>query len=290
MYFMSMITHTEFSYVERTSPDAAVVSLAEAKFHANITGSGDSGYDSQSDNYLQTLIDAAIDRFERYTGKRIRRTGFTATLDREPLYWTTLNAGGYYEFRLRDVPLQSVEKIYNLNDDDSEDVLASTEYRADKDIGKIISASLPTATGTPATVGSFNIEYISGYATQQSGQANAAILATETSIVVKGLSEAPEAQRGVLTMIATSGVRTAVVFTSWTESGGLYTFAIQAPGVAVAENDVIYVIAPPQDIQAAIYQMAAHWYEHREATANESIQTVPMSAQMIMDKYKTRRL
>lgn len=265
------------------------MSLASAKEHAYINDTGDATYDAQQNIIIQGLIGAAVARFERETGKQIRVTGFTATIDRQN--WEYSDTYGYYDFWLRDIPLVAVSKIYYVNDDASEDTLDSSKYAVDTKAGKVIASELPESTGTIADMGGFNIDYTAGLAAQLTGTLNADVAADATSVTVKTLSADPDSQRGILTMVnATTGARESIVFTAWTESASVYTFTTAVTVAAFSENDVVYVISPPEDVQTAIYQIVAHWYEHREAVGNEELMRVPMAADAIIQKYRIRRL
>lgn len=48
--------------------------------------------------------------------------------------------------------------------------------------------------------------------------------------------------------------------------------------------------AVPNALALAILQIAAHWYEHRELTAIDAVNKVPMQAERILTKYRTVRL
>lgn len=48
--------------------------------------------------------------------------------------------------------------------------------------------------------------------------------------------------------------------------------------------------AVPNALALAILQIAAHWYEHRELTAIDAVNKVPMQAERILTKFRTVRL
>jgi uncharacterized phiE125 gp8 family phage protein len=125
-----------------------LISTADAKHFANIDDTGDAAYDSANDSLIDSLVIAAYKQFEQYTGKRLIHTTFTATLDYTPCE---------YQVWLRDLPIVSVDKVYAINTDATENT--TTDFEIDLPNGIVISEDWPTGS---KQIGSFKIDYTAG--------------------------------------------------------------------------------------------------------------------------------
>lgn len=103
---------------------AALVTVAEYKAYAGITGSGD-------DTVLGILIDSASRALRRYCG-RDETTGFAAGT-----YTEKYDGNGSDTLQLREWPLASVTSVAEVDDAGVSSTLVATEYRANLRTGEL---------------------------------------------------------------------------------------------------------------------------------------------------------
>jgi hypothetical protein len=150
-----------------TAPSATPITLAEAKSFLRIDT-------SDEDALINTLIGAARDFAEEYTGRTLINTTYKLSLDgfiedqvpiKEGLYQAP-----YMNFYKRYIPLarpplSSVTSVKTFTDDDTESTFASSKYYVDtqRNPGRIVLRDGETWPTDLRVANAIEITYVAGY-------------------------------------------------------------------------------------------------------------------------------
>jgi uncharacterized phiE125 gp8 family phage protein len=148
---MTYVPPTRFRYTQTTAPDQnTIVTLAEAKAHAIIDDTGVTALDTATNELVQSLINAAVQKWIEFTGVYPLHTKFKASLDASPVVC---------ECWLRFPPIVTVDKVYGLDADATETVLDAADYAFDTINAIVKSFEWPSG---DANFSNFNIDYTTG--------------------------------------------------------------------------------------------------------------------------------
>jgi uncharacterized phiE125 gp8 family phage protein len=155
---MNYITPQSFRYEQTSTVDQyAIVSVAEAKFHAIIDNTADVLIDAATDDFVQLLINAAVERWISGTGVYPIRVDFTASLDFTP---------AVSDCWLKHSRISEVSKVYAIDADLSETVLSADEYTLDTVKSVVTSYDWPIGS---KTFNNFCIDYTTGISDDAAG-------------------------------------------------------------------------------------------------------------------------
>lgn len=156
---MKRIEPTEFRYTVTEASYSALVTADDVRAFAIIDETADTAIDAADEALINLLITSAIKYWIDFTGVFPINAAIVAELDYSPGDRSSLDFYRAVDCWLRYAPIQSVTKIYGLNEDATEDVLASTDYVIDKEHGIIRSLDWPSG---DKDLGSFRISYTAG--------------------------------------------------------------------------------------------------------------------------------
>jgi len=157
---MYRIEPQTFRYTVTPADYSTLISVADVREFTIVDETADATIDAADASLIGVLIQSAIRYWINYTGVFPLHTDVVAQLDYSP--GDCLGGTGWrypVDCWLRYSPIASVEKIWGLNSDATEDALASADYVVDNENGIIRSLEWPSG---DKELGSFNINYTSG--------------------------------------------------------------------------------------------------------------------------------
>jgi len=131
--------------IRTIEPTGLPISLVDAKAHLNITASDD-------DTYITSLINAAVNYVENYTGRALHAQTFTQYRDSLATKMT-----------LAHHPILDVTTLKYYDSDGNQQTLSSALYRVDAVAGRITPAYGATWPAARAMTNTVEIAYRAGY-------------------------------------------------------------------------------------------------------------------------------
>lgn len=136
-------------------PTIDPVTLAEAKLHLRVDG-------NDEDSLIEGIITAAVDFFEKRTGRALINQTWSYTIDN---WYASLDPVKPLWLYLPRAPLSSVTSIYYIATDGSSTLWASSNYTVDtnSEPGRLALAYSKTWPVTREVVNAITITYVAGY-------------------------------------------------------------------------------------------------------------------------------
>jgi uncharacterized phiE125 gp8 family phage protein len=137
------------------NPTIDPVTLTEAKLHLRVDG-------DDEDTLIEGIITAAVDFFEKRTGRALISQTWRYTIDDWSANWEHINPGWFY---LPKAPLASVTSIYYTATDGSSTLWDAANYTVDtnSEPGRLALAYGKTWPVTRKVVNAIVITYVAGY-------------------------------------------------------------------------------------------------------------------------------
>lgn len=164
---MIRIDPEKFRYTETPADYSTLVSVADVRAFTIVDETADATIDAADAALIQTLINSAVQYWIDWTNVFPLHTAVNAQLDYSP--GDICRNYAYYhvvDCWLKYAPIASVEKIWSINEDATEDELAAADYVIDKENAIIRSLEWPTGS---KDLGSFNIDFTAGLGANDSG-------------------------------------------------------------------------------------------------------------------------